>query len=122
MSIEKSSEASSPPVTHDERFDLDQHHHHHHPDFRQKPGPGQAAYEEHGPLVDHERPQEEVIQSHPDLRWSRIRHFMREPFSEFWGVSEQHQFCQRNSRYLESDFNIGLHSDHVWVRVLACLL
>ena len=37
-------------------------------------------------LVDHKIPQEDVVQSEPDLRWSRIRHYMREPFSEFFGV------------------------------------
>ena len=58
----------------------------HHHDYRQTNVPGQPAYEEHGPLVDHKIAQEEVVQSQPDLRWSRIRHYLREPFSEFWGV------------------------------------
>jgi len=45
-----------------------------------------AAYAEHGPGIDHLIPQENAVQSKPDLLWSRIRHIMREPFSEFFGV------------------------------------
>ena len=45
-----------------------------------------AAHAEHGPLIDHKIPQENAIQAQPDLAWSRIRHFLREPFSEFFGV------------------------------------
>lgn len=45
-----------------------------------------AAFAEHGPLVDHKVPQAEAVQQEPDLLWSRIRRFMREPFSEFFGV------------------------------------
>lgn len=41
---------------------------------------------EHGPLVDHKIPQDDVIEANPDLAWSRIRHRFREPFSEFFGV------------------------------------
>ena len=48
--------------------------------------PVQAAYAEHGPGIDHQIAQEDVIQAEPDLLWSRIRHVMREPFSEFFGV------------------------------------
>ncbi|KAH8597372.1 aquaglyceroporin like protein [Bisporella sp. PMI_857] len=44
------------------------------------------AYAEHGPGIDHKISQEEVIQARPQLLWSRIRHAMREPFSEFLGV------------------------------------
>lgn len=44
------------------------------------------AFAEHGPLVDHKVPQAEVVQQEPDLAWSRIRHYLREPFSEFFGV------------------------------------
>ncbi|KAF7925929.1 hypothetical protein BELL_0075g00090 [Botrytis elliptica] len=47
---------------------------------------GSGAYAEHGPGIDHKIPQELEIQSKPDLLWSRIRHTMREPFSEFFGV------------------------------------
>jgi aquaglyceroporin related protein len=45
-----------------------------------------SAYAEHGASIDHHIPQEEVTQSKPDLLWSRIRHTLREPFSEFFGV------------------------------------
>lgn len=34
---------------------------------------------EHGPLIDHQITQDLAIQSHPELAWSRFRHFMREP-------------------------------------------
>ncbi len=44
------------------------------------------AYEEHGPGIDHKIPQEDAIQAHPDLWWSRTRHLLREPLSEFFGV------------------------------------
>lgn len=44
------------------------------------------AFAEHGPLVDHKIPQADVVQQEPDLAWSRIRHYLREPFSEFFGV------------------------------------
>jgi hypothetical protein len=44
------------------------------------------AFAEHGPLVDHKIPQADVVQQEPDLTWSRIRHYLREPFSEFFGV------------------------------------
>ena len=47
---------------------------------------GQPAHAEHGPLIDHKIPQAEAIEAEPDLLWSRIRRFMREPFSEFFGV------------------------------------
>lgn len=45
-----------------------------------------GAYAEHGPGIDHKIPQALKKQSKPDLLWSRIRHTMREPFSEFFGV------------------------------------
>jgi aquaglyceroporin related protein len=45
-----------------------------------------AAYAEHGPGIDHKITQDNVIESEPELLWSRIRHFMRDPFSEFLGV------------------------------------
>ncbi|OAL25852.1 hypothetical protein AYO20_10314 [Fonsecaea nubica] len=44
------------------------------------------AFAEHGALVDHKIPQADVVQQEPDLTWSRIRHFLREPLSEFFGV------------------------------------
>lgn len=54
--------------------------------YRETTVDGQPAYTEHGALIDHKIPQEEAVQSQPDLRWSRVRHYMREPFSEFFGV------------------------------------
>lgn len=45
-----------------------------------------VAYAEHGPGIDHQITQENVIESEPELLWSRIRHYMRDPFSEFLGV------------------------------------
>jgi aquaglyceroporin related protein, other eukaryote len=47
---------------------------------------GQPAFAEHGALINHQIPQADVVQAEPDLLWSRIRQFMREPFSEFFGV------------------------------------
>lgn len=44
---------------------------------------------EHGPLIDHQIPQDTILQEgaqEPQLTWARIRHIMREPFSEFFGV------------------------------------
>jgi hypothetical protein len=43
--------------------------------LHQQPHP----HAEHGPLIDHEITQDRVIQAHPELAWSRFRHFMREP-------------------------------------------
>jgi aquaglyceroporin related protein len=37
-------------------------------------------------LIDHKIPQDEAVQAEPDLLWSRIRHTIREPLSEFFGV------------------------------------
>jgi hypothetical protein len=83
MALEKESLSSTPPAVHTE--------HHHGPfhephTYRHTTVDGVAAYAEHGPLVDHKVPQEDAVQSEPDLAWSRIRHYMREPFSEFFGV------------------------------------
>lgn len=46
----------------------------------------QLPYAEHGAPIDHHGPQEEVVQAQPELAWSRIRHMLREPLSEFFGV------------------------------------
>ena len=48
--------------------------------------PGEPAYAEHGALIDHKIPQEDVVQAEPDLLWSRGRRYLREPFSEFFGT------------------------------------
>ena len=47
---------------------------------------GQLPYAEHGALVDHIVPQEELVQAQPDLLWNRIRRQFREPLSEFFGT------------------------------------
>ncbi|KAH0848112.1 Aquaporin-10 [Fonsecaea pedrosoi] len=81
MALEKESLSSTPPATHNEHGIF------HHPhEYRHTTVDGQPAYAEHGPLVDHKVPQEDVVQSEPDLVWSRIRHWMREPLSEFFGI------------------------------------
>ncbi|KIW12126.1 hypothetical protein PV08_09400 [Exophiala spinifera] len=83
MAQEKESTSSTPPATHNEIFN---HHHHHPHDYRHTTVDGQPAFAEHGALVDHKVPQEDLVQAEPDLLWSRVRHFCREPFSEFFGV------------------------------------
>ena len=86
MALEKESQSSTPPATHEE------HRRHSHnpfvrPDgYRETTVDGVMAFAEHGPLVDHKIPQDDAVQSMPDLAWSRIRHTMREPFAEFMGV------------------------------------
>ena len=44
------------------------------------------TYAEHGPGIDHKIPQEDAKEAKPDLWWSRTRHILREPLSEFFGV------------------------------------
>lgn len=58
----------------------------HHPGYRHTSISGQPAYAEHGAPVDHKVPQNELAEAEPDLVWSRVRHYLREPFSEFFGV------------------------------------
>lgn len=82
MDDKKTSPSPSPP-THREQVPL-----HLDRQYRESTVDGQPAYQEHGALIDHKVPQEEAVQSQPDLRWSRIRHFMREPFSEFFGTGK----------------------------------
>ncbi|CZR67948.1 related to channel proteins [Phialocephala subalpina] len=66
----------SPTVSHDE-----------HPKHLQE-SPADSStgshhgYEEHGPGIDHKIPQENEIQAHPELWWSRQRHFLREPLAD----------------------------------------
>jgi aquaglyceroporin related protein len=81
MVLDKESTSSTPPVTHSEGL-LQPHHH----EYRHSTVDGQPAFAEHGALVDHKVPNEDLVQSEPDLLWSRIRHVCREPFSEFFGV------------------------------------
>jgi hypothetical protein len=47
--------------------------------------PTPMAHAEHGPLVDHKIPQEDVVQASPNLVWSKIRHEIRAPLAEFFG-------------------------------------
>ena len=81
MGVENESPSSSPPTSHNEHG-----HFHTTQQYRHTNVDGVPAFSEHGPLVDHKIPQEDVVQSEPDLAWSRVRHNMREPFAEFLGV------------------------------------
>lgn len=45
-----------------------------------------VPFAEHGVGVSPEKFQDEVVQASPQLAWSKIRHALREPFAEFWGV------------------------------------
>ena len=47
---------------------------------------GQVPHAEHGPLIDHKIPQADAVEQEPDLLWSRVRRYFRDPFSEFFGV------------------------------------
>lgn len=46
----------------------------------------QETLREHGPAIDYETPQSKSKPSHPDLFWPKARHYLQEPFSEFWGT------------------------------------
>jgi aquaglyceroporin related protein len=64
-------------------------HGHHHVETTEKRSTsvfGQRPHAEHGALIDHKIPQADAVEAEPDLLWSRVRHVMREPFSEFFGV------------------------------------
>lgn len=50
------------------------------------PTEGHRAHEEHGVAIDHKIPQANAPQAQPELWWSRTRHFLREPLSEFMGT------------------------------------
>lgn len=50
------------------------------------PTDGQHAHQEHGVGIDHDIPQADALQAMPELWWSRIRHIIREPLAEFFGV------------------------------------
>lgn len=70
--------------------------------------PHDTPYAEHGAPIDHVGPQEEVVQSQPDLAWSRIRHMLREPLSEFFGMlilTPPQGICLTETRHI--------HPDHV---------
>ena len=69
----------SPTVSHEEDI-------HAKIDYSSGSGSEAAAYAEHGPGIDHQITQENITESEPELLWSRIRHYMRDPFSEFLGV------------------------------------
>lgn len=49
---------------------------------RQPPVP----YAEEGLLINHDIPQADTVPQGPDLAWSRIRRYFREPFAEFFGM------------------------------------
>ncbi len=89
MSTEK--KASSPSVSHDEglsnRTDEKDLEIQNNDDIGFGTSEGSVrGYQEHGAGIDHHIPQDELVQSKPNLWWSRVRHTMREPFSEFFGV------------------------------------
>lgn len=51
------------------------------------PSSSDTAYAEHGAGIDHDiHPQQDEKQAEPDLWWSRVRHRLREPLAEFFGV------------------------------------
>lgn len=77
----KSVNPPSPAVSHEEDISKG----HHEQDFMNSKE-ALRAYAEHGAAIDHQITQEDAIQAHPELWWSRVRHYMREPFSEFFGV------------------------------------
>ncbi|ESZ94779.1 aquaglyceroporin like protein [Sclerotinia borealis F-4128] len=96
MNLEKQ-ESPRPTVSHDQRIEVsDSKHSSPNLSLQESTLDGQnmqaissvdsGAYAEHGPGIDHKIPQALEKQSKPDLLWSRIRHAMREPFSEFFGV------------------------------------
>ena len=62
------------------------HNHHAQQPFASLATQQQEPHTEHGAPIDHKVAAENVIQSHPELFWSRTRHALREPFSEFLGT------------------------------------
>lgn len=77
---DKRPSSSSPAVSHDENVEKI---------TLRKAGESSDSdgpYAEHGAGIDHKIPQDDVLQAEPRLLWSQIRHVMREPFSEFFGV------------------------------------
>ena len=79
--VKKAASLSSPTVSHDEHAKQLER-----PTRQGSSSSSKHVYEEHGPGIDHKIPQEEAVQSEPGLWWSRTRHFLREPLSEFFGV------------------------------------
>jgi hypothetical protein len=47
--------------------------------------PTMETLREHGALIDHQIPQADAKPARPDLWWSKVRAYMQEPFSEFFG-------------------------------------
>jgi aquaglyceroporin related protein, other eukaryote len=87
MATKSSSTSDSPLTTHAENNPNNYAQPYDNTPQRQSPArASQQPHAEHGAPIDHKVPQENVIQAHPDLLWSRIRHSLREPFSEFLGT------------------------------------
>jgi aquaglyceroporin related protein len=86
MSDEKKSGPSSPAVSHDEHAKYLEVHNGEGSSSDSEHKYETKAYEEHGPGIDHHIPQDEVVQAEAELWWSKTRHFLREPLSEFFGV------------------------------------
>lgn len=72
-----SSPSSTPPIEHTEHIDMKE--------YRKTSVVGLPPLQEHGVAIDHKIPQANVVQAQPDLFWSRTRHTLREPLSEFFG-------------------------------------
>jgi aquaglyceroporin related protein, other eukaryote len=81
MATEKTAGFPSHTAYHTENAPTEANHHH-----LPTTVPKEPAYAEHGALIDHKVSQEDVVQAEPDLPWSRVRRYLREPFSEFFGT------------------------------------
>lgn len=77
--VKEFSASSTPPTTHTEHLAMSK-------EYRRTSVAGVPAHQEHGVAIDHKVPQADVVEEQPDLRWSRIRHQLREPFAEFFGM------------------------------------
>ena len=53
---------------------------------RRTSGGEEPAYTEKGPLINHDINRANLVPQQPDLAWSRIRHYLREPLAEFFGT------------------------------------
>lgn len=83
MAAKTSDSGSSPAISHEE---FAGHLKHHSALSDSIDAVREKGYEEHGPGIDHDIPQDDLPQARPDLWWSRQRHRFREPLAEFFGV------------------------------------
>jgi len=98
---------SSSPSTHNENMGEDGR------NYRATSVAGLTPLQQHGPVIDHKIPQDDVVQAQPDLAWSRVRHFMREPFSEFLG---KHIKLEASGLGFADNPDRHIHPHHVWRR------